>query len=113
MATRLPHGALAVIDIRKIEDYCLNPSHPRGRHKARVFRDVLGLTQEDGAWLRDALLQAAESAEAVPLTTDVWGAQWRIDAQMTRHGRTVVVRSVWIIRTGEHRPRFVSGWILR
>jgi hypothetical protein len=30
MTTRLPHGDEAVLDIRKIEDYCLSPSHPRG-----------------------------------------------------------------------------------
>src|ERR1700736_2597608 len=37
MTTRLPHSDKAVLDIRKTEDYCLSPSHPRGRHKARVF----------------------------------------------------------------------------
>jgi hypothetical protein len=37
MTNRLPNADLAVFDIRKIADYCLNPLHPRGRHKARVF----------------------------------------------------------------------------
>jgi hypothetical protein len=40
---RIPNGEHATIDIRKIQDYCLNPSHPRGRHKAGVFRDALNL----------------------------------------------------------------------
>jgi hypothetical protein len=30
MTKRLPHGVQAILDMRKIEDYCLNPSHPRG-----------------------------------------------------------------------------------
>ena len=34
MTKRLPHGDQAILDMRKIEDYCLNPLHPRGRHKA-------------------------------------------------------------------------------
>jgi len=113
MATRLPHGALAIVEIRKIEDYCLNPSHPRGSHKARVFQDVLGLTRKDAVWLRDALLAAAESADATLLSSDVWGDQWRMDVQMTRQGRTVVVRSIWMVRAREFRPRFVSGWVIR
>ena len=113
MATRLPQGALALIDVRKLEDYCLNPSHPRGRHKAHVFQEVLGLTREDAVWLRDALLAAAKSGEATPLTSDIWGAQWRVDAQMTRQARSVMVRTIWIIRTGELRPRFVSAWVLK
>jgi hypothetical protein len=33
---RLSELAPLDIDIRKLEDYCLDPSHPRGRHKARV-----------------------------------------------------------------------------
>jgi len=43
MTQGLPHGKEAILDIRKIEPYCLNPLHPRGRHKARVFRDALDL----------------------------------------------------------------------
>jgi hypothetical protein len=64
MTKRLPHGDQAILDIRKIEDYCLNPSHPRGRHKAWVFREALDLQRSDASWLRDALLEAARSAEA-------------------------------------------------
>jgi hypothetical protein len=30
----------AIADVRKLAGYSLNPSHPRGRHKARVFRRV-------------------------------------------------------------------------
>jgi hypothetical protein len=49
MTTFLPNPDQAVFDIRKIEDYCLSPLHPRGRHKARVFREALDL-QRSG-WL--------------------------------------------------------------
>jgi hypothetical protein len=49
MTKRLPRGDEAILDIRKIEDYCLNPSHPRGCHKARIFREVLGLQRNDAA----------------------------------------------------------------
>ena len=37
----LPHAEAAVVEVvdpRKLRDYCLNPNHPRGKHKARVFR---------------------------------------------------------------------------
>ena len=63
MTTRLPRSDEAILDIRKIEDYCLSPSHPRGRHKARVFREALDLERSDAAWLRDVLLDAARSSE--------------------------------------------------
>ncbi|MGO9273838.1 MAG: DUF6883 domain-containing protein [Terriglobia bacterium] len=43
----------------------LNPGHARGRHKARVFASALGIRQEDTGLLRQALLEAAASAEVV------------------------------------------------
>jgi hypothetical protein len=45
MTTRLPNGDEAIVDVRKVEDYCLSPSYPRGRHKARVFRETLGFSR--------------------------------------------------------------------
>ena len=112
MTTRLPNGDEAIVDLRKIEDYCLSPSHPRGRHKARVFREALGLQQSDAAWLRDVLLEAARSGHAVQLTTDAWGTHWCVDATITRQGRSAVVRTIWIVRTGEDVPRLVTCWVL-
>ena len=49
---RLPNGANAVVDIEKLRDYCLSAQHPEGRHKARVFLSVLGLTSADADKLR-------------------------------------------------------------
>jgi hypothetical protein len=43
LTSLLPNGARAILDIRKLADYCLNPAHLRGRHKARVFRQALRL----------------------------------------------------------------------
>lgn len=112
MTVRLPHGDQAVLDIRKIEDYCLNVSHPRGRHKARVFREALDLQRSDAAWLRSALLETARSSEATPIAVDFWGTHWRLDATIRRQGRNAVVRTIWIVRTGESVPRFVTCWVL-
>jgi hypothetical protein len=113
MMTRLPHGDEAILDIRKIEDYCMSPSHPRGRHKARVFREVLDLQRSDAARLRNVLLEAAHSSEASPIAVDLWGTHWRLDATIRRQGKSAVVRTIWIVRTGESVPRFVTCWVLR
>jgi hypothetical protein len=110
--TRLPNGDEAIVDLRKVEDYCLSPSHPRGRHKARVFREALGIQQSDAAWLRDILLEAARLGQAVQLTTDAWGRYWCINTPITRQGRSAVVRTMWIVRTGEQVPRLVTCWVL-
>jgi uncharacterized protein DUF6883 len=109
---KLPNAERAILDIRKISDYCLSPEHPRGRHKARVFRDALELKQDDAEWLRTALLDGLPNGEATELSRDDLGRRWRVDLPTTRHGRRAVVRTVWIVRSGEQIPRFVTCWVL-
>ena len=112
MVMRVPQSDQAVLDIRKIADYRLNPSHPRGRHKARVFREALGLERSDASWLRGALLEAARSGEAIQVAEDAWGTQWCLDATIKRQGKSAVVRTIWIVRAGENVPRLVTCWVL-
>jgi hypothetical protein len=110
--TKVPNAERAILDIRKIADYCLSPEHPRGRHKARVFRDALELKQDDAEWLRTALLDGLRHGEATELSSDDLGRRWRVDVPVTRHGKRAVVRTVWIVRSGEQAPRFVTCWVL-
>jgi len=101
-----------VVDIRKLADYCLSPSHPRGRHKARVFRQAAGLQQGDAARLPAALLEAAPAGEAVAVATDPWGTHWRPDVTIGRRRKKAVVSTIWIVRTGQDLPRLVTCWVL-
>jgi len=36
----IPNAERAVVDIRKLRDYCLNPLHDDGKHKAQLFAAV-------------------------------------------------------------------------
>ena len=62
---KLPNGNRAIVDIRKLQGYCLNPLHSRGRNKARVFASV-GILLSDAEELRMRLMQAASTSEAQP-----------------------------------------------
>jgi hypothetical protein len=108
---RLPNCEKAVLDLRKIEHYCLDPDHPRGRHKARVLRQALGLSRDDAEWFRNALLEAVKDTDGTIHREDSLGTQWRADVSITRQGRRAVVRTVWLVRAGEDFPRFVTCWI--
>jgi uncharacterized protein DUF6883 len=108
----LPNSGRAILDVGKLEDYCLNLDHPRGRHKARLFRESLGLTRDDAQWLRRLILGAIAGSNAIELATDRFGARWRVDVPVSRHGKSGVVRTIWIVRTGEDVPRFVTCWVL-
>ncbi len=108
----LPNSDQHILDLHKLKDYCLSASHPRGRHKARVFREALGLAADDAEWLRDRLLEAVKGADAEKLDSDAMGQRWRVDVAITRHDRRAVVRTLWIMRTGETVARFVTCWVL-
>jgi len=73
--SRLPNSERAVLDVRKLEEYCLSPEHPRGRHKARVFRDALGIRQAEADWLRSAIL-AGLGTDAAESGADAFGVRW-------------------------------------
>ena len=109
---RLPQAEHAFLDVGKIEDYCLNPTHLHGRHKARVFRDALGLNRADAVWLKAVLLRGIGDHDAVRLAADDYGTRWRVDVAVRRHDLSAVVRTIWIVRTGEDFPRFVTCWVL-
>jgi len=108
----LPYLDDAFLDIRKLMDYCLSPKHPRGRHKARVFRDALDVGPKDADWLRSTLLDGIRGNEAITLSSDELGGRWRVDIPITRHGKQAMVRTIWIVRSGESFPRFVTCWVL-
>lgn len=60
---KLPDGEDAVVPIEKLQDYCLNAHHPRGKHKARVFAASLGLNAGDAQALQAAIREAARTGE--------------------------------------------------
>lgn len=108
----LPAGADAIVEISKLRDYCLDPLHPRGRHKARVFLSALSLGQADADFLRAALLEAAREGDAVPGEADEYGDRYTVDFPITRGNREAKVRSAWIILRGESAPRLTSCFVL-
>ena len=84
---RLPGGEHAIVDIRKLRDYCLDPFHLRGRHKARVFREAIGIGQADAEWLRNILRDGVRTSEAIDLGHDAYGTRWRVDIPVVRGGK--------------------------
>ncbi len=69
---RLPSAKRAVVDISKLREYCLDPQHLRGRHKARVFASGLNLDQRDAEFLRIKLLAAAQWAGQNGRSGRIW-----------------------------------------
>jgi len=109
---RLPNAETAIVEIEKLRDYCLSSEHPRGRHKARVFQSLLGMTAADAEELRAALIDAAMKEEALAGASDQYGTRYIIDFELKRDGGAAGIRSCWIVLIGEDAPRFVTCYIL-
>ena len=109
---KLPGGDKAIVDIEKLRDYCLDPHHPRGRHKARVFAAALGLAQTDAEFLREALLRAAREVDTLEGESDEYGDRFTVDFELNRGSRRAIVRSAWIVLRDETVPRMTSCFVL-
>ena len=108
---KLPNGDCAVVELEKLLTYCLNQHHPRGRHKARVFAAV-GLLEKHAPLLCEALRDAARTGEAEAGAPSPYGSRFVIDFDLLHEGRTVRIRSAWIVRSGEHLPRLTTCYVL-
>jgi len=109
---RLPRGDQAVIDSRKLTDYCLSLEHDDGQHKARLFQELLGLTQGNAELLIDALKKAAASGDAVKGRADRYGQRYVVDFEFAGPSGKAMLRSAWIVPRGERVPRLVTCYIL-
>jgi hypothetical protein len=76
---RVPYADHAQVDIRKLRDYTLNPDHPEGKHKARLFASILNFTAEDAEMLQELLLNAILENDAQFGRLDEYGQRYTVD----------------------------------
>ena len=105
---KVPEAEHAVVDIHKLRDYCLNLTHARGKHKARLFVAMLGITADDAQKLRSVLLEAVRTHDAQLGRRDVYGQRYHVDFELDWHGRRAIVRTAWIIEHDSDTPRLTS-----
>ena len=108
---KLPNGDRAIIDRRKITDYCLSLDHDDGSHKARLFQALVGLNQDNSTLLLDALQGAAATGDAATGNVDEYGHRYVVDFEFTGPRGTAMIRSAWIVRADEEVPRLVTCYI--
>ena len=109
---RLPRADAAICDEAKIRDYLLSREHPIGRAKARFF-ESLGYTRSEWAVLRSALIALAVSGNADPGEPSIFGQPYLVRGILHGPtGRSAPVATVWMVRSGEDVPRFVTAYPL-
>jgi hypothetical protein len=107
---RLPNGDRAIVDDAKVRDYLLSPSHPVGRFKS-VFFLGLGFSPDHWTTLRDALLELALSADALPGQLSPHGQKFEIRATLAGPaGREASILTVWMVSNGRDFAHFVTAF---
>ncbi|UKO95851.1 DUF6883 domain-containing protein [Nostoc sp. UHCC 0870] len=108
----LPNAENAVVEIRKLREYCLNPEHPKGKDKARLFSSILGITADNAEELRQIILKAAKIYEVSLNRRDQFGQRYTLDFPLTWQDKTATIRTGWIIEDGSDVPRLTSCYPL-
>jgi hypothetical protein len=104
--------ANAVVDIRKLRDYCLNPNHDNGKHKARLFSSILGMTVDDAEDLRQILLEVVVTQAAQLQRRDEFGQRYTLDFAIEWQNQNAILRSGWIIEQDSEIPKLTTCYPL-
>ena len=110
---KIPNAERAVVDIRKLRDYCLNPQHHKGKHKARLFASLLGMNSDDAEELRNALLEAIKKQDAQLIREkDAYGQRYTLDFPLIWQDKQATIRSAWIIEIDSDIPKLTTAFPL-
>jgi len=94
----------AVIDHRKVTDYALNPEHPVGGNKAKVFESALGFKKENADDLIAQLKDGVKNNPAIEGKLDQFGQRYTVDIPVSGPTGSGVVRTGWIYKVGSDVP---------
>jgi len=102
----------ASIPRAKLEDYLLNPAHPVGKHKAKVFESALGFDQSSWELLEMAIRNELPYNEALSTKDDLYGRRYNVTITIKGpNGSEKEVITAWILKTGDDRPSFVTAYL--
>lgn len=105
---KLPNAEKAYVDERKLSQYALDPSHPRGRHKARLFRAALGFGPDDSVALSTLVKELALTDDVAAVTETNNGIKYLLRHQLEGTSPRLALRHVWIILNDEDFPRLLT-----
>ena len=109
----LPQHERAIVPIEKLRDYALDPNHPLGKNKARVFKAALGMERDHADVLAKILKSSLFRSPAVRGLKKPYGEHWTTYHEVVGlSGQPVVVTAAWIYRVEQADvPVLISCYI--
>lgn len=107
---KLPQAEKAIIDVEKLCEYLLSPSHPVGRFKA-VFFEKYGYNAETWQSLQQSLRKLILTQDVHEVIETKYGEKYIVEGFIEgKTGGSVKIVTVWVILKGETVPRFVTAY---
>ncbi|MBI4058958.1 hypothetical protein HY404_01825 [Candidatus Microgenomates bacterium] len=104
----LPRCEDVLISKEKLLNYVLSETHSTGRFKAKFFHKV-GFTKTKVDLLEQTLRKIARVEAVKEEIMSEYGVKYVIDGEINAPvGKTVKVRTIWIVEKGQTRLRFVT-----
>ncbi|ACX87548.1 S-type Pyocin domain protein [Pectobacterium parmentieri WPP163] len=108
----LQNSDKATIDKNKLTGYALNPEHPVGGHKAKVFESALGYNQSNVDELIEQVRLGAGSSPAALGNATNYGQQVIVDMPIEGiNGSSAIVRTGWFFDNGSDVPRLATIYV--
>ena len=108
--SQLPDAGNAILEERKITEYLLCRTHPKGAGKAQFF---MAFGFSPGRWeeLKAALLDHVVKNSVTGRTISAHREKYVVSCSLTApDGRNPCINSVWIIQPPDPTPRFVTAY---
>lgn len=101
-----------MINPRKLTHYALDPDSPRGKHKAVLFRKLLGFTKENYVILMQQLKDKCWEAEGTFHSEDQFGKRYTVDVLIEgTAGQQHIVRTGWIVPPETQEAHLVTVYV--
>lgn len=101
------------IDTRKFTHSALDMDSPHGKHKAILFKKLLGFTKENYKYLLNEIESKAMQAEITFHSQDSFGTRYIADILVQgTEGRKAIVRTGWIIHPDSRESHLVTLYVV-
>jgi len=86
-----------VVPLEKLQDYVLNPDHPIGQNKARVFKSMLGIERKHSEALAEIIKASLPRAAAKEGEKTQYGQSWETYHEIIgTNGKSAIVTVAWM-----------------
>ncbi len=107
---KLPHNKKVIISKEKITDYILSKTHATGKFKA-IFFHKAGFDETNADMLVACLKRLAKTGTVKETSVTPYGKKFVLEGKIkTPAGKSVGVRTVWIIESAQKTPRFITAY---